>query len=569
MPGLSHTKRQAFWLLDYDVGGRVYRFATDRVDVTTNAGITYRYEPGLQPLEVGSTRFLGRRALSVGIDSVEDWSKVRERGIALDLRRVDLRLHFSGDDLETADTYISGESEGAEYGEPGEPLTFSIVDDAAKFAVDLPAATSIVNDDTWPVRTTPAVFTLPDDFDGYIYPVIFGFPGHHPKPGAAADLAEPAVPAAWVEKDPADPGVQAGRFIFAVGKLAAAQVTIYNFDNDPLWSDTDLSVSTTTDGLGTTVSHVDTLFQQTGGLDLWVGFRNESGWGGGLNSPYTGNVMWGAGEIARFLLDYFAPGVKIDESRMVAAQAWLDRFKVDGYIGERVNAIEWLDQQVLADLPVLGVSSGDGLWFAPLKWDATAQDAVALLNADIQMVQRDGPIAVWDQPVYNSFTIDYRPLRGGDTWGSRRTLTSISGNLWEAMTTGAGITPGSTVLPWMATTQKDLRVLGSALCKASQARFGMREMPMLQRAQCWDDGTAQLILYYLALKYAWPKRQARYVGGIELSSLLPGDVVLLTDSDVNLDAHVCLVLERTTSTSQVSLDLVLLDHPHQEDRITT
>ncbi len=36
MPGLSATLRRPVWLLDYDVGGRVYRYASEAVEVTAN-----------------------------------------------------------------------------------------------------------------------------------------------------------------------------------------------------------------------------------------------------------------------------------------------------------------------------------------------------------------------------------------------------------------------------------------------------------------------------------------------------------------------------------------------------
>ena len=43
MPGLGWDRRDPVWLLDYDVGGRVYRYATQPATVTDAAGNSYAY----------------------------------------------------------------------------------------------------------------------------------------------------------------------------------------------------------------------------------------------------------------------------------------------------------------------------------------------------------------------------------------------------------------------------------------------------------------------------------------------------------------------------------------------
>jgi hypothetical protein len=54
----------------------------------------------------------------------------------------------------------------------------------------------------------------------------------------------------------------------------------------------------------------------------------------------------------------------------------------------------------------------------------------------------------------------------------------------------------------------------------------------------------------------------------QLEGLEPGAVVRLTDPEMYVDAVLALVVERLTSTTQVYLDLVILDDPFKTSRKT-
>lgn len=552
MGALTVRSTAGIWLLDLHVGGRVFRYATERCSVTDAAGTTYLYDEGLSDLELGMVRTLGERRIGIEVNSPEDWALHIARGATLDQRRAVLRYWHSGTVLERADVVAVGLTEGVAVSDGGESLSFEIVDDIASRGIVLPPASAVVTEETWP--SGRAGYELPASQIGKLYPVLIGYPGDHPKRGATVDIAEPAFPLALVEEQTA--GNTDEWFIVAHGRIEAAQITGWYIDGETL-TPIDDATATTTDLLGQTVTYIEISAGGSTDADFFGGLRKASGWGGGILSPYTGELLRGAGEVARYILDYFAPTVTLDKGRMAAAQAWLDRFQVDGVIlGE--NAITWLDERVLRHLPVIGVDGPRGFFLAPMRWDAQARHAVAHLDADTGRVDLDGEIGTWDEPVYNWFQIDYRPRRMGEEFASRRTLTSIDGDLAAAITTGANLPPFTTSLPWIATTENDYRVWGSVLCRGSQARHGVRQMDPIQHMACWDDHTAALILHYLAARYAVPKRQARYVGGAELDGLLPGDVVTVTDASNYLSSAVALVVERTVSAADVALDLVLL-----------
>ena len=565
--GLTREIREPVWLCDFDVGGRVYRWATKATAVTNEAGDTFQYMSGLSPLALGSTRTLARRTVRVRAHTNDDWPGIAARGIPLERRRVVVRYWLTGQTLEQAEVFLDGETERVKFDEQGTPVELEVVEDPTYGALTLPPAQAAATDETWPVN---AGFILPVATDGQIVPVVIGYPGDHPKGAGITDIAEAAVRAPYVERQ--DPYVNGtgDKYAVAFGKVDAAQVQMYDYDGvTASFAAAQPSTATTADSLGqATTTITQALLDVPEAAEIWVGFRNASGWGGGLKSPYSSGVLRGAGEVARYILDYFA-AERLDLGRMRAYQPWMDRFKVDAAIMERQNPVEWLLQNVLAYLPVLPVVGPQGLYFAPMKWDATSIDAVAHLDADNGMVSRVGRPEIWREPIYNLFTLDYRPVRGGAQWASRRVLSSVTGNLYDITTSGANLPPFSTSLPWMATSENDARIYGSALCRWSQSQeWGVREWEIQHKA-LWDDTTAALILYYASLKHAVPKRLVSYEGGLDLRSLSPGQVVTVTDSDIDLAAQVGIVLERMVSTTSVQLEIVLLEHPFQTARATS
>ena len=555
MPGLVASRQALVQLLDYDVGGRVYRFATSPISITAASGQVYRYESGLELVELGMVRDFGAREVAVTVHSLIDWRKIEARGIALDDRRVVLRWYASGQALEQCDVALDGRVEGVAHMGQGEPITLQVVADTDYGAFALPGAQAVVSDQTWPVR---ALLEVSQSGEGTSYPIPVGYPGDHPKPGAVVDIAEPAYPSRWVEKDPI--GNTPDHHLLALGRIDAEQITLFADLGGAIQS-VDLPVFESNDGLDVLVSLAEVrIADDDTGQTFYAGMRRSSGWGGGIISPYTGQALNGAGEVFRYFVDYFTDE-RIDEARLIAYQPWFDRFKIDVVMGLQGSETppDFLRRAVLDVLPGVMVYGPDGLYLAPLRWDAQKHQRVAHIDLDTSAATLDGSLSRWDEPVLNRFTIEYRP-RYGDQYVSRRELTSIQQFTAGALTGGARFPPLSTSLPWYASAEQDLRVAGSSLLRRSQARFGLLEADPLKLASCWHDDTANLILWYQALRYAWPKRIGRMTGR-HLSTLLPGDVITLTQTENRLQEHVALVLDRVPTLSTVAIDFVVLDAP--------
>jgi hypothetical protein len=111
-----------------------------------------------------------------------------------------------------------------------------------------------------------------------------------------------------------------------------------------------------------------------------------------------------------------------------------------------------------------------------------------------------------------------------------------------------------------ATTELDYRIAGSALCAASQARYGVRPLT-LQAAAVWDVDTAILTLRSLAARLAWPRRKIRYEADPSFERLEIGEAVALTDPELYLDGAIAVVYDSTPGEASVTLDLMVLDHP--------
>ncbi len=576
MPGLSQDRREPIWLLDYDVGGHVFRFATQPVDVTDALGRSFRYDSGLvSDFSLGRVRTFGARSTLVEVSNSTDWALLDARGIDLEDRSATLRLHFSGDTLERSDIFARGLTEEVSFREQHEPMTFSIREDSTRDSLSLPQSSAKATTETWPASGRGG-FVIDDSQTGIYYPIPIGYPGDHPKAGGT-DIAEPAFKVPMVEGSPILGS--ADYFVVCAGACDAlnnnTNVALYNYGEDT-WEYLETPVDLLqADKLGQQVSIVsvgnfgeDTTTGATLQVPFYGGFRKASGFGGGVVSPYSGNVLRDGSEVIRFLLDYFAPSVQLDHSRTGLVDAWLARFKIDTVLTNPTDLAQFVEESILPLLPVMGVDGPNGYYFAPTKWDATRTDAVAWLDVDQGHIALDGELRKWTEPIRNSISLEYRINVQKNEPMTFRTLTSVYGNLQDATKLGANIPPNGASLPWVATTEVDTRTAGSGLASWSQAQHDIREH-VIRTSVVWDDTTAWLMLYYMMERWAYRKRMGRYIGGVELRSLEPGNIVVLNDDAMHLTDVVAMVMESTISIDEVALDLVLLEHPLRRTRATS
>ena len=546
MPSASEIRgKHAVWLLDLDIGGRVYRFASEGVTVSDASGAEYRYSSGLGALSLGLDDGAASKSVTLTLRTDVDWALIKARGQTLDLQRGILRRWFDGQSLERATTIIVGLTEGPQYGAKDDPLSFSLVRAPVRDSKIIPPPQAVVDGTTFPRAATG--YTISSSADGAAYPIPIGAPGHDPRsvfpqPGSPALAADFQV------------GLSDSTLVIADGPIHASKVALRNVSLRNF--STEVTVQQREDNLGRTYSFVDFItdpsaFVQQGGEgdSYWVGFQDDDTFGGG--AMHRGKMVRGFGDVIRFLLEEHS-NIDYDRGRFEAHVDWLNQYKVDSYINAPQQAWSWIETELLKWIQVVPVEGVDGLYLQPVRYAATKQEARMYLSTEgsARNVKREGLLVGLKEPIYNEFTFEYRKQRDGNKYFDRRVLSADPGNL-EGLAVFGGIT--------------DSRVYANYLCRRSQADYGVRPW-FGASGSIWDDATAGLILQGLAERYAFPKRSARYVGGLELEVLERGDVVILTDPSVHLSEHICLVENRIVSADDVALDLLIIDHPVYESR---
>jgi hypothetical protein len=632
------------WLVDLQIGGRIYRYAQQELDVTTNAGATLHYSSGLGALDLsgGSALTMGDASASFDVTALEDWALLASRGLQLDGGHGVIRRWTEGTTYERARVMLRGFISNPQYGFLGEPLSVTVSRQPRLQASQLPHPRMIVDSSTWSEPASIAV--------GVAYPVVIGAPGH-----TESSTPIPCVPvpqAQWMdprqtttetftmltEMDWNCPFIQLSHVplakrcyrtpylgteyellhrvdwhtlfespknstqeasnahliihsrvncvkedtirltydyiveddytgtrstvVWLGGHASLVRLEVVPEPGSEMGGDLilDYAPSTVTDLLGQETQAIERPFPMPGGNEggigsptdsFYIGFRDDAVYGGGLK--YRGDTLLrGAGDLLDYILTRHYSGL-VDAARVVAAQGYLNRWKIDAWIEEPVNVWDWLYSEVLPLLPVEMRESADGVYPAVLRYDVTALDAKAHLQVDIN-AQRDGRITYTSDDVINEVVIKYRPVR--DTWQAQRTVTAQA----EYVSIGA---PNQQVGEAWSTAQPgwygepDVRVLGNQRAALSQARFGLKSKE-IKASALWDTASAVSTAQWLLDRYALPRRKVRYVVSEDRYDV--GDVVLVTDGDVYLSAAVAIVADYTPRDGGlVALDLVLVE----------
>lgn len=537
----GRTSTEGVYLLDLEVGGHVFRFATETVEVTDADGLTYRYAEGLSDpgASYGSVVGVGDASVSVSVLAEIDWALLVARGHALDRCPAVLRLWYAGRELERARVVLRGLTAAPTYGALGEPLQVSIARSMRDQTRLIPPVQAVVDPSTWPVTGTVAGgIRIPDAAIGASYPLVVGAPGH-------TEDATP-VPCVPVPQAEFEAGVAYPKVIWLGGH--ATQVRLRWAYPDPP-QEFDLSPSSMQDALGRVVQFVLSGESRESGRYL-IGFRDDDAYGGGIR--WRGKLLRGAGDVLDWVLSTFYDG-PIDHGRLSAVRAALNRYQVDTYINSPVSAWEWLSRAVLPMLPVELRDGPRGIFPALIRYDLTRRDAVAHLDATpgSGRVTRSSPVTLVSS-VANEVSVDFRPV-------------SESGSRWlgRVVVTGAAGFPSVD-----RATVSDTRVVRDPLCTASQARYGVRPLHV-QAGATWDAATAALFARQLVARRAWPRRAVQYVGGPWLDDLELGQGVLLTDPDLYVTSAVALVADVIPGPGETAVDLLLLDSPLSGTRATT
>lgn len=578
------TGRRVHWLLTVEVGGVLMRMADDELDVVTDAGEVYHYSAGLDDIETTESISLfsdSSGQLSVPLEFLPppgvSIAEMIARGDDLSAGRGELARWVEGTTYEARRVVLVGGLTDPEYGDDGEAVATTLEERLAYVETLTSSPAFATNALTWPGSS---VASLSDEWLDVPYPIVIGRPG---KTGESDYIT--GSPALWVDHrfivpTSPPPSTWGGVVVLAGHHVSAERVYLNNdqyttvdhrFKVFNLWdaqghpvavvpwyvSSTSTGPAFDFDGAATYADHyvadpdvaaggltlslgagarLDPTFVSSDQLPLYVIWDDEAAFGGGL--VRDGVTIRGAGDVLAYFLGLTT--IAVDWGRLAAATPLLDAFKLDGCITERVDVWTLLQDEILPLLPVSIVSGPLGIYPVVWRYNATAADAVLVIDADTDAsISRDGRVAYDSQDRANRLSLEYQ-------------LSYRTGNYQTTLTYGSE-----------ADAALDSAVTEHPLCTWSQGRTGRVVERSQASAWVYDDSTAYAILEWQAAAYALPTRTVSYqVPEVEFVHVERGMVAMLTDSSIYAAGAVCLVREVTTDgTGYLTLVLQLLDSP--------
>ncbi|MEO0601126.1 MAG: phage tail protein, partial [Myxococcota bacterium] len=263
----------------------------------------------------------------------------------------------------------------------------------------------------------------------------------------------------------------------------------------------------------------------------------------GLLDPQSGAMLRGAGDVIAWLLTTWTD-LRVDAARMSAHRQRLNVYQIDTWLNDPVDPLEWLNRELVTLLPIEPRQGPDGLWFALFPTEVGPTDAVARLDANTREVQRESSIETDSSAIVNEVTVLYGPDRDSGDFRFRVTVGAQEGRIDDELEGALA----------------DSRVRADYRAALSQQQFGRRTQT-IQAKVIWDPATATRIAQDVVARQALPQRFVDYSGGPDLEVLEVGQVVTLTDTAVQLDDELALVLDVEVGGPEVLLSLQLLDDP--------
>ena len=543
-------------LVEVTYAGTVVRLATDALDIEDAAsGDTYSYWPGIEALTVSTAlNFLQASAGSLSIPVQATFpvnvAALHAAGHQLARSPVEVSIWTVGTDYAERVILARGVVSDPEWGEPAEPVAFSVEDAATVNPSTVPSATEQVDGWTWP----DSVLTLATEDLGVVYPRVYGHPGYIGGWVAGSQ----GVWASYIDGPDGYQLIVAGHSVdtpyirlqtdqqttptqFRVVQLEDARGQLVSIV--PYYAD--YPTNTLSDYVDADGEHVYglrspsvTAFQPTTDAPIQVyatWYDPVDVTRGGL-SPLAGDVIVDMLRLS---------GMAIDYGRMAAAAGLLTTYRFDCVVDSRVKPLDWLQAQVLPLLPVSVDRSGDGASLIVWRYDATAQDVTAVLDADADpMIERATPISADSSSIANRWTLRYRySVRTGQYTDS--------------------VQRGNETLTVNGATQ---RAEPDAYCLASQGRYGIIER-VVDSACIYDETTAGAVLAWMARAYAFPRRTVSYVVP-SAYQLHKGQIVALTDSKVTIADQLCIVSDlQIDGTGTDAVTLLMIEDPQRDPKI--
>lgn len=496
------------YLLEIQIGSTLTRVASEMLSVSSGDGDLF-YDAGLVGLEIA-------RSFSTDADTTEPDVPIELAPGTLDVGALlnaghdiasaigELSVIEIGDTYEQREVLVAGRVSEPVYGLASEPVSFSLRLGMRRRRVLIPDVLAKLERALW---DGPA--DLPEGSWGFTGPFVFGAPGEV-FGIAAVGAGRIAGSPGYAVAGPYD----TAEILICEAPVEASTVWLAYADeeaNDRSWVQANvvqyLATNRETMAFAALPASLNDASDRTRFLVRWIN-------GGAAKNFNQDGAIQTAGELLEYLLHRYGD---CDAERTAAAVELLP-FRVDGYIDERVDILDWIRQNMLPLFPVALARSGRGLYpVVGRPWLDPSAPAPELSVARREL-HRVGTVTYdGGDAIYNEIEIQY-----GLDCGTRNYL-------FTAVLTGDD---GATPSPSLATTRR---------VQHSRARYG-EQAKVIRSNIVSRPETANAIAHWHAQRYALPTRVASYsTTQLPRSSTL-GSGIWVEDADRGID-HLC-VLER-------------------------
>ena len=408
------------FLLTLTAAGRVWRLASETVEVLDDNGASHLYQGQLDaPSVAESLGSLGDAPTEPGValdglvlDGALD---LLAEGHDLAAGRGELAVWLEGTTLEARHVLVSGRITGPVAG-LGDVVSLALGDRLGDDRGRLLAVGAVVDATTWPNAASNAI--------GNPYPVVLGAPGVYTS-SAGATTNTTGSPCLVVDNTGG-----AEVLLICDGWVGATTIRIFNTDDRT--SET-FSVVLTTDGNGRRVSTVSFAAAASITVDAETEYAAWWNGGGGLVGD-RGEVIDGLGDAIVWALRKST--LPIDLQGWESVRQALNVVTIGGYIDQDTTPIGWVLDTLLPLAPVSLRFGPDGL--APVLWrlDVLAGDVEAVLDLDTLAgdlaLDSDGISSAGDY--VSEFRLTYARRQHRGDYKRTRTLTGRDLTTAEAAT---------------------------------------------------------------------------------------------------------------------------------------
>tara|TARA_R100000664_G_C2760064_1_gene150710 strand:- start:7556 stop:9250 length:1695 start_codon:yes stop_codon:yes gene_type:complete len=347
-----------------------YRFSTFPIDLKSTAGDVVQYSGMLGDPNISQrTRITGFdiEAETVSFEVVfpfnvvNDWMKGRKLDDSVcELSMVTLR---NNDVLQTYEDRIrlfKGRLIQPIIGDPNQPVGY------VAFSVENSQnvkKTFIIDEED---RITNLSFEYQhfESAEGKLAPTVFGTPYNYPRPVTTGLSVGAAECSPGYEVRQKNSGSPSGPFyndvwiLIAAHEVEASSVFIHDFQNNVA----SVTVASEIDTFGNIVSicningtalkHSKILGINTDDIHYWIRWGDYTGvsTAGAHPNPFGTGLLEGGGDLCRWALE--KTGLEVDWSSWNGISPLLNRYKFAGYINQKVDALEWLETNIIEHLPI-------------------------------------------------------------------------------------------------------------------------------------------------------------------------------------------------------------------------